>query len=325
MKRGFITVATGEWYCYLARNLVMSYKLFSDNTYPMYVITDRQGEKLLKGYFDGLIVLDNPNYNFLDKILVYKNTPFEETIFLDADMSIVKDITFLFEQFEYNNSEVSCYGTLRDITEEEPPIHFGAAAVQSFGLKQYIRFGGGMYYYKKSQKADELIDFIFDDLIPNYDKYDLLHIGAYFGNDIKKMADEPLVGLAMVVKGMKPVNQPPHLMRYYRGNMMETLSWNMNIRDLSFEWWGEVVHPYIAHYATYNTYTWKYTYYNTELFCRYHKVSVFIKPAVLLFALIRWTFSKRQMRKFFEWFFAHFTKEHFQYRREQWKQFWGKG
>ncbi|MBO4251195.1 MAG: hypothetical protein J5911_00860 [Clostridia bacterium] len=79
--RGFVTVATGKWYCYLAQNLAMSYRLFANCDMPFYAITDKKGEKKLKKYFDGVIVVDNPHYNFLDKIDVYKNTPFTKRFF----------------------------------------------------------------------------------------------------------------------------------------------------------------------------------------------------------------------------------------------------
>ena len=173
IKKGFITVATGKWYCYLAQNLAMSYRLFANCDLPFYVITDKKGEKKLKKYFDGVIVVENPHYDCLDKIDVYKNTPFDETIFLDADMNIIKDISFIFDEFEKNGSEVSCYGTLRDITDEVRSCHYGDAAVENFNLKQCITFGGGMYYYKKSPVADNVIDCIYNDLIPNYDKLEL--------------------------------------------------------------------------------------------------------------------------------------------------------
>lgn len=307
LKKGFITVATGKWYCYLAQNLAMSYRQFGNCDLPFYAITDKKGEKKLKKYFDGVIVVDEPHYNFLDKIDVYKNSPFEETIFMDADMNIVKDISFLFDKFEENGSEVSCYGSLTEITDEQKPNHFGKAAVEYFHLTHYIRFGGGIYYYKKSEKADALIRSIYEDLIPNYDKYDLLHIAAYFGNDIRSMADEPLMGLAMVVHGMKPLNSVEHLMRYYRGNMMETLQWDMEKQDCSFFWWEGTVHPYIVHYATYNTWTWKYNLLNTKLRNRYFKTPKLFGWFRLVGAWLKWAFSKRQLKAFFQWFFAHFT------------------
>jgi hypothetical protein len=175
--------------------------------------------------------------------------------------------------------------------------------------------GGGIYYYKKSAKTDDLVKFIFEDLIPNYDRYELKHIGAYFGEDIRKMADEPLMGLAMVVKGMKPVNKPEHLMRYYCGNMMETLKWDMEKQDLSFFWWGEYVHPYIAHYATYNTYTRKYVYYNSLVKAKYKDAPAIIQAGIIVAdqskLFIRLINDKQKREEFKSWFIAHFKKAYY--------------
>ena len=99
LKRGFVTVATGKYYCWLAESLIMSYRLFSDTKYPMYVITDREGEKRLKKLFDGVIVMEKPTYSFLDKIRVYDNTVFEETI--ETDGRTIQ----IFEAEDYPNEQ----------------------------------------------------------------------------------------------------------------------------------------------------------------------------------------------------------------------------
>lgn len=307
-KRGFVTIATGDYYCWLAESLYMSYKLFSNSTYPMYVITDKKGEKRLKKLFDGVIVVDDASYGWVDKILVYKNTVFEETIFLDADMHITNDISFLFDAFEKNGSEVSCLGEFRAITETVRPNHFGQAAVDIFNLDKYIAFGGGVYYFKQSKKAQECMDFIFNEIIPNYSKYDLLYIDG-------KMADEPLFGLSMLVNDMKPLKNA-HYMRFSQ-DMIESLKWNFKNKDAQFIWHGEEVHPQIVHYATFNTWRFKYVRYHIKVEGLYRKTW---KPFIwlkIVFAAIKWAFEPRQLKNFFKWVGAHFTIDYFKYR-------WGK-
>ena len=45
MTRGFITIATGkELYYQLAKNLLLSYKLFTDQPYPFAIMCDRENE-----------------------------------------------------------------------------------------------------------------------------------------------------------------------------------------------------------------------------------------------------------------------------------------
>ena len=311
MKRGFVTVATGKYYCWLAENLIMSYRLFSDTKYPMYVITDKAGEKRLKKIFDGVIVMENPTYSFLDKIAVYDNTVFEETIFLDADMHITGDISFLFDRFAENGSEISCLGEYRTITDKVRPNHFGQASIDRFQLDKYIAFGGGVYYFKHSEKAQASIEFIDNELFPNYDKYQLKRFGP-------SKADEPLMGLMMLVYNMKPVANN-HIMRFSE-DMIDTLKWNMKKRDAFFIWHGIEVHPQILHYATFNTRRFKYVRYHIKVKGLYKKTWTPFVSLQIFFAAIKWGLSPRQLKAFFKWFFAHFTITHFKYRWGQIKR-----
>ena len=252
--RGFITVATGSYYCRLAQNLAMSYRLFTNRTYPLYAITDQKGAKMLRRYFDGVVVMESPTYTFMDKIAVYENTPFDETVFIDADMNIVDDISFLFDDFEQNGSEFSCIGERREITETMRPNHFGDEAIQSLGLTHFIAFNGGVYYFKKSPEADECIRYIYDELVPLYGDYKMkvFRIG--------QMADEPLCGLAMEVLGMRPLDTDKDLMKLIQD--IRTYSWDMNRRKCSFIWYGKRVSPLMPHYGTHNTRTKEYVYFN---------------------------------------------------------------
>ena len=314
LKRGFVTVATGKYYCWLAESLIMSYRLFSDTKYPMYVITDREGEKRLKKLFDGVIVMENPTYSFLDKIRVYDNTVFEETIFLDADMHITKDISFLFDAFEENGSEISCLGEFRAITDEVRPNHFGQAAVERFHLDKYIAFNGGVYYFKKSEKAQECMHFIQNELLPNYDEYEL----KYFG--VGKKADEPLIGLAMLLRRFSPLCLIQGAVMCLVGEGMDSLSWNFKQKEASFIWYGKKVAPPMVHYATWCTYKFKYIKYNIKVKGLYKKTWKPIVGIQVFFAAIKWALSPRQLKSFFKWVGAHFTISWVKYRWSKLKE-----
>ena len=304
--KGFVTVATGNWYCYLAQNLVISYRLFGNCNIPFYAITDRDGEKKLKRYFDGVIVVEHPHYSFLDKIDVYKNTPFDETIFMDSDMNIIKDISFIFDEYEKNGSDISCFGEYMNITDAIRPSHFKEGAINHFGLTKFIDFGGGLYYFKKSEKADQFFNFIFEDLMLNYDKYEMKRFYHPLTNE-SSMADEPLMGLSMLVNGMNPFYKIPHIMRHNKDNMMKTFRWNFKKKECTMYWRGQIVHPYIAHYATYNTWTLKYYILNTKLRDQYFRIFPPISWFHIAFITVKWIFSPKQLKNFFEYFFAHFT------------------
>lgn len=317
LKRGFVTVATGDYYCWLAQNLAMSYRLFSKNEYPIYAMTDKKGEKKLKKYFDGVIVLENPDYTFMDKIAVYDNSPFEETIFLDADMNITRDICFLFDEFSENGSDVSCVGKIVDITDTVRPVHFGSAAIERFGLTYYIDFGGGIYYYRKGEKAEECIRFIYDALVPDYHA---LQMKVFRPG---QLADEPMMELTMLVHGMKPLDTPVDIMKY-SDHMMDSIKWDMKKQVCSFEWrFIKTVTPIIVHYGTHNTRHKKYVYFNSIVRCKYLKIPI-LTPFYLIYRETRLLFihlkRPQDMKAFRKWFFDHFTKQHFEYRKSQIKK-----
>ena len=314
-KKGFVTVATGNYYCWLAQNLAMSYRLWSKGAYPLAVMTDQKGAKKLRKYFDEVIVMDDPTYTFLDKISVYENSPYEETIFLDADMDIVRDISFLFDLFAENGSEVSCLGSVREITPDQRPIHYGEAAVEAFELTHFLAFGGGIYYYKRCPKTDELFHMIYDDLIPNYHRYQMKVFRP------GQMADEPLLGLAMLLMEMRPVSDLDKDIMRYSDHMMDTIKWDFKKQECTFLWqFKRIVSPEIVHYGTHNTYHKKYVYFNAVIRCRYFRIRPLL-PFYLIYRESRLMCQhlkrKQDRRAFGKWFMDHFTKEYFSYKKQQ--------
>ena len=308
-QRGFITVATGKYFCRLAQNLAMSYRLFSKGDYPLCALTDRDGEKRLKKYFDDIVVLEKPTFTFMDKMDVYRLSPFEETIFLDADMNITRDIGFLFDEFEKTGSPVSCIGSIREITDDARPIHFGDVAVGEYGLKSFVAFNGGIYYYKRCEEADAFFKFMFDELVPNYHRLGL----KVFREG--QLADEPLIGLAMAAKGFKPLDVATDIMKYVNGPM-DTFKWDIREGKCTFvRAEGVRVNPIIPHYGTHNTYSKKYVYYNTVVRSKYRGLFPPLIPFYVFGCEVRLLFAhlsrERDRRAFASWVKAHFTKAYY--------------
>ena len=86
--KGFVTIATGdEKYYKLAFNLLRSYKLraVGENILPFAIICDRKNK--YTEYFDDIIILPETETtrSFMDKLFLYRYTPYEETLFVDAD------------------------------------------------------------------------------------------------------------------------------------------------------------------------------------------------------------------------------------------------
>ncbi len=215
-------MATGDYYCWLAENLYKSYKIFSKNTLPFYVVTDYKGQQYFKNkhVFDGIEIIKQPSYSYLDKLQIYNLIPleFEEIIFIDADCFVCGDISFLFDLFEKNNSDMSCLGYWDRIGKTTGSYdytnYFNETAIKKFNLKQYIQLEGGLYYFKRSASTSSLISFVVSELEPHYDEYGL-------ARQSKRKSDECLFNVAMSVFHMNPLgNRDRSIMDYvYRCNM----------------------------------------------------------------------------------------------------------
>ena len=91
MVRGFVTIATGhERYYRMARNLLRSYRQNCSERVRFALIADRRNEYTEE--FDDVVILENPANNWMDKLELLCNCPYDENIFIDADCLVYRDI-----------------------------------------------------------------------------------------------------------------------------------------------------------------------------------------------------------------------------------------
>lgn len=264
MAKGFITMAAGDAYCRLAEHLYMSYKLFSGCEYPFYVITDKEGEERLSKLFDGVIVIDLQR-NTVDKLMFLKETPFDETIFIDADSSVVNDLNYVFDLFEKNGSDISAISRTVPLKDGEDGVQFSASAAKELGITQdFPKFNGGVYYYRKSEAAQECIDFMFRDALPNYHHYGLLT------DKTLVKYDEPIFIISMLKYGMKTLPVESNIM-FLLFEKHDKVRWDMNKRVCFYPWDGMIVSPLIIHWKFGGTETFQYEKYDARIKGRYLK------------------------------------------------------
>ena len=97
-RKGFVTIATGqERYYKLARNLLHSYRLFAKDPFPFAIISDRENEYTSE--FDKVIVISDASNSYNDKLKLFRELPFEETIFIDADSLAYGDLNTWWDIF----------------------------------------------------------------------------------------------------------------------------------------------------------------------------------------------------------------------------------
>lgn len=281
MTKGFITLAVGEYYCKLAEHLYMSYKLFSGCNYPFYVITDENGKNRLSKLFDGVIVKDGFTNSSVDKICIFTESPFDETIFIDADSSVVNDLNYVFDVFEKNGSDLSAISRTTPLAKGENGVQFTAKTAELLGIKKdFPKFNGGVYYFRRSSESAKAFDFMFNELYPHYFNYELKQ-----RHNSTRMADEPLVIAAMLKYGMETVPVESNIM-FLLFEKKDKVKWNMKKRVCSYPWEDKKVSPSIIHWKFGGTETNQYERYDAEVrgrFLNQSKTTVLYKKGMSFF------------------------------------------
>ena len=97
-KRGFVTIATGaDRYYVLAQNLLHSYKCFAQEPLPFAIIADR--ENAYTAEFDHVILISDASNSYNDKLKLFRELPYDETIFIDADSLAYGDLNVWWDIF----------------------------------------------------------------------------------------------------------------------------------------------------------------------------------------------------------------------------------
>ena len=204
--KGFITVATGnDQYYNMAYNLLRSYRFHSGDKTPFAIICDQRNEWTED--FDDVIILDNPAHSYVDKLRILDMSPYDETIFIDADSLVYKDINELWRLFE-NGPDIGLLGSTCPIDSEK-----GLWKTENLGaLKDKVSFKvmcqGGLYYVRN--KGENL------PAIKETCKYIAAHYLDYHFNIFEKiLEDETILCLTAAVHHIRPVAQWSTIYAYY--------------------------------------------------------------------------------------------------------------
>lgn len=241
MKKGFLTVATGEYFHYLAINMRNSYHYSQKEKYPLCVITDPDGEAILREYFDDVIVIPQKNDGYINKLRIQSLSPYDETIFIDADTLIVRDISDWWEVFENSGFDVAVWGWNVPIDSPRAGKLISAKAAQKYGITRYIGFNGGVYYFKNTPKAAQIYTRA-TELLDSYIE-DEQHL---FNG---KKGDEPVMAIALIENGVYGV-EDPEKKRMFCSPGMSKLRINLLAGKCKFQKYDYMVYPAVMHWGT---------------------------------------------------------------------------
>lgn len=243
-KRGFVTIATGaEQYYQMAFELLRSYREQCVDDTPFAIICDRETPETAA--FDHAVVCHELRGSYLDKLAMYSLSPYEETIFLDADALILADPSSLWQDFQ-NMGDFSCYGTALPLDSRDG--WFYPEELEEFQGK--IKFGvqmhGGLYYFRKTDIGNRIF---------SQAKYFAEHYSEFRFAHFNKPADEPVFALAMALAGCKPCPVRNRITFYpsYEGRLQITPAGQLLMDRKPYE-------TVVLHFAAANTRRFLYQY-----------------------------------------------------------------
>lgn len=191
-ERGLVTVATGSDHYYkMAADLLLSYRGRGEGKYPFALICDRENE--YTALFDDVILVQEFRRSTVDKLLM-RHSPYQESLFLDADILVLENIDDLWDVFR-DADDVSVFGTTLPLDSLDGWFTYEGSGKYMPQVKYLLSMNGGIYYFRKSPRAEK----IFEDALAVMADYASIDF-KYFDTP----QDEPLMAMAMVINGCKP-------------------------------------------------------------------------------------------------------------------------
>ena len=199
MTRGFITIATGkEMYFQFAKNLLLSYKMFTDSPLPFAIMCDQENE--YTNLFDDVVLFQKTEHPYFDKFELLKLAPYDETIFIDSDCLAYADLNLYWDYFE-DADAFTASGTNYPIDSDRGLFYKDEIGPYNGLVSWKPDIPGGLYYIRKGETCEA----IYRDcryIAEHHDDFRWPEFCAPF-------ADEPVLCLAMAVNGCHALEAYP--------------------------------------------------------------------------------------------------------------------
>ena len=148
--KGFITLATGDIHYYqLACNLVKSYR-YRCGQYPFAILCDHKNQ--YTAYFDKVVLLKNTSGNYLDKLRILVDSPYEENFFIESDCLIYRNIDWFWDCFR-NATDFSSFGW----NEGDFNIWLNVDDIEkTYHIKRIPLFCPGYLFVRKGKRCEKM-------------------------------------------------------------------------------------------------------------------------------------------------------------------------
>ena len=189
LGRGLITIAYGNSkYIKMGKILARSIRLNSPNV-KLAVVTDSDDSEL-SSLFDHVIKI-NLQWppGVAQKLYLDHYTPFDETIFIDSDCIVYKNLDLIWDYYQSCDFGIKGYNYLT-AQQQHYSIEDLSACLEQLKLKRMASFNSGVIYFNKTKKAKA----IFANAREIYNQRDALTLKEFKNAPVN---DEPIFALAM--------------------------------------------------------------------------------------------------------------------------------
>ena len=248
MTRGFITIATGsEHYYKIAANLLISYRFFSKNPLPFAIIAEE--ENAYTALFDNVIITNEATHSFMDKLLLLKLCPYDETIFFDADSLAYGDLNAYWDFFK-DATDFSALGVNVE-RHSKNGAWYNVEDIGKYGenLEYKTRVHAGVCFIRNSDKLIKM----YQSCIELYNDYDQLHFHSY-----QTSKDECILGVAMPMHHMLAVNEISHMIAAYPCLTYLKADILHDVLEYETPWGGRTKKGILVHWGTAQTHEYLY-------------------------------------------------------------------
>lgn len=242
--RGFVTIATGrDHYYILARNLLRSCRKQARKYIRFAILCDRENEYTEE--FDDVVIMDGASCSYMDKLQLGRYSPYEESIFIDADSLFLGDPAVLWEDFA-PMGDFSGYGAPIPLDVPGGWFYYEHTGKFQDQLTFNVQMHGGLYYFRRTETGSEVFSRAIY-LAQHYSEYKFAHF--------TEPADEPVLALSMAVSGCEPCQAKNRIC--FVPALPKTPKVSVS-GGLTLE--GQPFNPVILHFVTANTRRFLYTY-----------------------------------------------------------------
>lgn len=204
LQQGYLTIAVGDpKYVEMAYHLALSLKL-NDPERPVVLLTDNKTHipAKVKRVFHRIIPMpEREGYvGCLNKLRAFEYTPFDETIFIDADCLLTRPDM----DRHWHKLRTASVNIAGDQVTSGRWYNFNIEDIlQALNIRYMVKMNSGVFYFRKNKVAEGFFETTHQ-LYKNYS--DILRCSHRTATQV---ADEPFMGAAFGVMGLQPITYTP--------------------------------------------------------------------------------------------------------------------